>query len=267
MAHRANNGQEVVNVNTDTSDANACLGPVSLAYDGRFMWCACRDSEAFVRLNGIDGSLIDKTALPAGSIPVFIEFVGNRMWISSHVTDTVSVYNTNTLNEDFSLSVTTPYGMATDGTNMWVANFSGSYVTVFNLDNPYSSNPVEYTVDARSIDIAYDGANMWISHYHPADGYGITILKASDGTLVKKLTASDGVKNKPTYMVFDGVYVWVTNEEDGSISAFQASDFTHAKTVNAGGSGSNSQQIAFDGANIWVANSGSDTVQSSISKR
>ncbi len=261
-AHRANNGEKIIDINV-YAGPHSCSGPVALAYDGQYMWCVCRDNTKVVIMSGIDGSFQATTPSSPGSQPVFIEFDGERMWVSNNGGNSLSIYNANPpYNLDYNpIGLSGPYGMASDGVNMWVANIVGTSVTVFSLADP-SSSLTSYNIGSPSLDIAFDGANMWISNYANTGGsvYGITILRASDGSFVKKLTTTDGVGNKPTYMVFDGIYVWVVNEADGTISAFRASDFQHVNTVNAGGGGSDPHQIAFDGANIWIANSGFGTI-------
>jgi hypothetical protein len=257
-AHRSHNGEKIIDVDVDNVAVNArCLGPVALAYDGQFMWCVCRDNDAVVRLSAINGAL-QGISLPTGSGPVFIEFVGDRMWISNFLDNSLSIYNANPpYNLDYTpTDLISPYGMASDGTNMWVASGTTNTVTVYSLNNP-SSLLSTFNVGGSSLDIAFDGANMWISHFTQNR---ITIRNAANGSLVKELTTADNVGTKPTYMVFDGVFMWVVNEDDHTLSAFRANDFQHAATVDAGGASSVPQQIAFDGANVWVANSATGTI-------
>ncbi len=61
-------------------------------------------------------------------------------------------------------------------------------------------------------------------------------------------------------MVFDGVYVWVSNEADGILGVFRVNDFAHVTDVNANGANSSPQQLAFDGAHVWSANSETGTI-------
>ena len=58
--------------------------------------------------------------------------------------------------------------------------------------------------------------------------------------------------------MFDGINVWVTSDiPGGSVVELRASDGSFAGSFSLG---SYPVGAAFDGANIWVANSGSNTV-------
>ncbi|HEY6370929.1 MAG TPA: hypothetical protein VIX37_10140, partial [Candidatus Sulfotelmatobacter sp.] len=61
-----------------------------------------------------------------------------------------------------------------------------------------------------------------------------------------------------------GVNIWVTNyTAGGTVTKLRASDGTLLGTFDVGTSPLN---VAFDGANIWVANEGSNTVSKTLSK-
>ncbi len=195
--HQAHNGEEVCDPidMDDQVPAQKCLGPVALAYDGRYMWCACKDNDTVAKISAKQ-YIIKDANLVTGQEPVFIEFTGDRMWISNNVGDSITVYNATppSYSLDYTLTnVTAPYGMASDGVNMWVASDRTNNVTIFNLATPDDEEtpPTMCDVGAYSKDIAFDGANMWISHF---DNDSISILRASDGTLVKQLTSEDGVE-------------------------------------------------------------------------
>lgn len=57
----------------------------------------------------------------------------------------------------------------------------------------------------------------------------------------------------PESVAFDGANIWVSNQQDNTVTKLQASDGTNLGTFAAGAF---PQGVAFDGANIWVANNG-----------
>ena len=70
-------------------------------------------------------------------------------------------------------------------------------------------------------------------------------------------TTSFKVGKQPLGVAFDGANIWVTNNDDATVSKLRASDGADLGTFNVGGA---PMGVAFDGANIWVANSFDNTV-------
>src|SRR5262249_45101633 len=65
------------------------------------------------------------------------------------------------------------------------------------------------------------------------------------------------VGNVPQFLVFDGANIWVTNQNDNTVTKLRASDGTNLGTFPVGRV---PIWITFDGANIWVSNHLSDNV-------
>ncbi len=70
-------------------------------------------------------------------------------------------------------------------------------------------------------------------------------------------TTSFKVGNAPRSIVFDGANIWVTNENDDTVSKLRANDGANLGTISVGRT---PYGMAFDGANIWVSNSNANTV-------
>ena len=73
-----------------------------------------------------------------------------------------------------------------------------------------------------------------------------------------RLNAADGIGHKPTSLAFDGVNMWIGNEDDNTITIVRAHDGALVKVIPCGGV--RPIALAFDGANMWVTNGNSDTV-------
>jgi hypothetical protein len=71
------------------------------------------------------------------------------------------------------------------------------------------------------------------------------------------LTTSFKVGHQPVGVAFDGANIWVTNNDDATVSKLRASDGATLGTFTVG---NEPMGVAFDGANIWVANSFDNTV-------
>jgi DNA-binding beta-propeller fold protein YncE len=61
----------------------------------------------------------------------------------------------------------------------------------------------------------------------------------------------------PSGIAFDGIYIWVANRDDNTVTKLRASDGSLVGTYAVG---IGPMGIGFDGANIWVTNSGDKNV-------
>ena len=178
-----------------------------------------------------------------------------------------------------------PFGIAFDGTHLWVANSSsGSLSKVRPGDGAVVAT---YTVGSGPIGLAFDGANVWVTH----SGYLISKVRASDGVLTDHMNTFSGwgiaydgidvwfsvpgqnlvvkrdttgfnydtftVGHSPRGIAFDGACVWVANFSDNTVTKLRVSD-GHVMGTYATGHGP--QMLACDGVNMWVGNSADGTV-------
>ena len=95
------------------------------------------------------------------------------------------------------------------------------------------------------------------------DGANIWVTNENDNT-VSKIRASDGATlgtfatgSRPAGVAFDGADVWVTNSHGNTASKFRASD---GESLGTFPTGLKPVGVAFDGASIWVTNQQDNTV-------
>jgi DNA-binding beta-propeller fold protein YncE len=146
---------------------------------------------------------------------------------------------------------TTPSDIAFDGDHIWVTDRS-ALVKLRASDGEViqSASLFSPSGDKR---MAFDGAHLWIG-----DEFANMVLKVRtrDFNIMAQVPVL-----RPSDVVYDGVYIWVTQNTGGSgsnmITRLLASDggFQGAFEV-----GLQPIAAAFDGANIWVANASSHTV-------
>lgn len=149
---------------------------------------------------------------------------------------------------------TQPYGVAFDGTHIWVANFGNDTVQKIDI----WTNTVSATIPVgpagptyRPYGLAFDGTHMWVANF-------------TDNTLSKidvvshTLTGpfSTGELN-PFELAFDGTHMWVVNYGSNNVQQIDISNNQVVATIDVQQS---PQGIAFDGTNMWVANTLSGTV-------
>jgi DNA-binding beta-propeller fold protein YncE len=147
-----------------------------------------------------------------------------------------------------------------------------------------------FPAGSTPIGLAFDGANIWIADWI---GNGVIKMRASDGVIL----GTYGIF-EPFFVAWDVASVWVTNDL-GQVTKFRGSDLTHEATISLGTSqlggiifdgtsiwvaayaggasvaklrvndgrilgvypvGQQPNQLAFDGANVWVTNTVDGTV-------
>jgi outer membrane protein assembly factor BamB len=108
-----------------------------------------------------------------------------------------------------------PTGVAFDGKDIWVTNFTSNDVTKLQA----SDGALLGTLAAGSSPsgVAFDGANMWIANQGSSS---VTRLRASDGTSL----GSFPVVFSPIAVVFDGVNIWVANLGSDNVTKLRASN-------------------------------------------
>ena len=136
-----------------------------------------------------------------------------------------------------------PTGVAFDGTNIWVSTFNNSS----NVVKLSRNGTVLRTFTAGSLanGVAFDGSNVWVANY----GSGNVTKLSRNGVVLGTFYVGSG----PV-----GPGFWVANFYANKVTKLRASDGAVLAIFSAGGVWP--QGVAFDGANIWVVNAGSNTV-------
>ena len=130
------------------------------------------------------------------------------------------------------------YGMAFDGTNMWVAPGYSQRITEVSLSGAKIGN---FQTPGVSSDegIAYDGTNMWVTDNQLAGT--VHKLSPTGATLGTFPAGMD-----PAAIAFDGTNMWVVNSS--ALLKVSPSGATLGTFSMTGGP----SRIAFDGTNMWV---------------
>src|SRR5262249_9088235 len=106
---------------------------------------------------------------------------------------------------------TAPFGLACDGVNMWVANFSDNTVTKLGPDGTVLGT---FPVGSKPWALAFDGASIWVTNR--GDGT-VSRLRASYGAALGTFP----VGTFPLGVAFDGVYIWVANSHLNTVSVLR----------------------------------------------
>ena len=119
-----------------------------------------------------------------------------------------------------------PYGMAFDGANIWVANFTGDSVTKLRASDGVILDTIP--VGTLPASTAFDGENVWVSIYNDDE---LAKIRASDDTVLGTFPVGEGPEN----LVFDGANIWVANHWSNSVTKLRASDGARLQDVVVGG--------------------------------
>ena len=108
---------------------------------------------------------------------------------------------------------TGPYGVAFDGTNIWVTNLGSSNVTKRRVFD--GLNLGTFSTGASPSGIAFDGANIWVVS---SGGNAVTKLRTSDGAFIDAFL----VGTSPNGVAFDGTNMWVANQGSNNMTRLSA---------------------------------------------
>ena len=224
--------------------------PMGIAFDGGYIWIANYGHDTVSKLRASDGSTVGTYS--TGNQPFDVAFDGANIWVTNIYDCTVTKLRASDGSTVGTYSTgNAPFGVAFDGTYIWITNVGDD--TVSKLRASDGSTVGTYAVGTYPYDVAFDGANIWVTNNY--DGT-VTKLHASDGSLI----GTYSVGTYPSHVVFDGNYIWVTDHRDGEVYKLRAFDGSFIGSYSVGNLGNRCFGIAFDGANIWVANFDLDKV-------
>ena len=185
---------------------------------------------------------------PAGNNPYGVAFDGTNIWVTEEFSNSVTKLLASTGAVVGSYGVgTNPQGLAFDGTNIWVTNQSSNNVT--ELLASTGAVVGTYAVGSYPQGVAFDGTNIWVANEFSDT---VTELLASTGAVVGTYSAG----NTPVGVAFDGLNIWVTNEYSYTVTKLVASTGAVVGTYPVG---IYPTYVAFDGTNIWVVNTGNNS--------
>jgi YVTN family beta-propeller protein len=239
---RASDGAELLTVPTYGS-------ATGITYDGANVWILTLAYLYKVRPS--DGTIL--ATLNVGDA-LDVAFDGTYIWTANIFNHTVTRVDAKTATIVDTISTgQRPQGLAFDGQYMWVANtYSNNVVKV----DP-SSGAIVATYPsggAQPRDIEFDGVNMWVLN---TAGVPTSVAKLNiySGAIEANYTFPYGTY--PTHIACDGAYIWMTIRGADRVWKIRASD---GHIMGKYPTGDRPGGLAFDGANMWVANEMAGTV-------
>lgn len=226
------------------------LTPAGIATNGRSLIVANAGSANVSRVDieTLDASNI---ALPAGAAtPMEITFDGSNFWTANATTNNVTRINGRMQVKNFALppGAFTPVDVLFDGTNVWTLNGGSNSLSRIDPASGVAAN-VPLPAGTNGCDaIAFDGRNIWVLSSSPAK---VTLVDPTSGDAWLS-TDLNGLVN-PGDLAFDGRNMWVTDIGSPNVlrigpglASIQSFELTGVKWA---------MWIAFDGTSLWaVAN-------------
>ncbi|SRR5579872_233230 len=271
-------------VATVTSVLNTGVFFSSLLYDGRNIWAAGNNSAsaAVVRVNvaAVNStaacSLVSGCSCPSlgtgcagvtnvGAGATGMTFDGSNVWVANGNANNLSQIVANAPSPaattvSFNTTCTQPLFLAFDGASVWVPCRKSNSVQLVKAVSPSQQTVLSGTASPSGL--AYDGNNMWVSS---SSGAVYEISPSGSSYAVSSAYSVPGGGGGG--IAFDGKFLWVGDYSTamvtklllgGPISSGAPPNVTLVNTYSGGLA--NPESPAFDGGNIWFANSGGNTV-------
>lgn len=255
---------------TYSTPNGACRG---IAFDGNNIWIANIETSAVSKIKISSGAVIGTYPLPAGSEPWDIVFGASSMWTANRGTSTVSKINVSTgaIVSTYTLPTgSLPNAIAFDGFNIWTSNQGTSAISKIDTStDTVSTYPLP---GGPPFGIAFDGQYIWTSN---SETSSVSKIYVPTGRVIDTYSL-DGYGPDfdpnigPTGIAFDQpgystnqnfldpkTYMWTANYNNRTVSKIETATGVVVGTYPVGIAPS---QLVFDGTNIWVVNSGSQTV-------
>ena len=175
-----------------------------ILHDGSNLWVTNWDNNIVRSIQPSDGSTMCTAAV--GTYHLSMAFDGTHIWVSDTGGNTVRKLRASDCTEvsgsPFAVG-NGPSGMTYDRANIWVVTRADNMVRKVRASDGVVLG--SYPVGVRPIDIAFDGASVWVTNNGDGSGNTVTRLRASDGAYLGTV----GVGTDPQGIIFDGTYIWV----------------------------------------------------------
>ena len=216
------------------------------------------------------------TLIAAGNtVPTGIWSDGTTtMWVVDSTDDKIYSYTfpppiplgTRITAEDFNTLIAAenraPFGIWSDGTTMWVADFDDAKIYAYNMSDKQrnASQDFDTLIAAENrapFGILTDGVTMWVSDYADDKIYAYNISNKQRNASQDFNTLSAAGNNSPRGIWTDGTTMWVSDAIADKIYAYNISDKARDSTkdfntLSAAGN-SNPRGIWSDGTTMWVS--------------
>ena len=261
-----NNGDNTVTELRASDGANlgtfaVGTSPMGIAFDGANMWVVNNGSNNVTELQVPGGAVLGTFSV--GTAPMGIVFDSSHMWVTNNGSSSVTelLASSGATVNTFSLSGAPTGGVAFDGTNIWIGESGPNGVVELRAND---GTPVgAFATAGTPNSVAFDGVDIWV-----ANG-GFTIIGPPQGGLggAQSMSLVSDFLGSIAAIAFDeSSNVWLAGSGSivGNVLKLRPIPGTvaplpsYVDTVFS--AGQSPRAMAFDGANMWVVNGGSNSV-------
>ena len=162
-----------------------------------------------------------------------------------------------------------PEGIWSDGTTMWVADYSDEKIYAYNISNKARVSSKDFdTLDSAGNGspegIWSDGTTMWVADYSDDKIYAYNMSDKARVSSKDFDTLEDAENDHPRGIWSDGTTMWVADYSDDKIYAYNMSDKARVSSKDfdtlEGAENDHPAGIWSDGVTMWVADSSDDKI-------
>lgn len=257
-----NNGDNTVTELRASDGANlgtfpVGTSPMGIAFDGANMWVVNNGSNNVTELQVPGGAVLG--TFPVGTAPMGIVFDGSHMWVTNNGSSTVTelLASTGATVNTFTLGGAPTAAIAFDGTNIWIGESAGVAELRAN-----DGTPVGAFSTSTPNSIAFDGVDMWVADVNftiigPPQGMSPAQSQTLGLADLGSITAIAFDESSNVWLAGSGTFV-------GNVAKLRPIPGTVAPLTSyvdtVFSAGQSPRAMAFDGANMWVVNGGSNSV-------
>ncbi|MFA5359807.1 MAG: cadherin-like beta sandwich domain-containing protein, partial [Patescibacteria group bacterium] len=259
------NGNSVTKISPEgsvTTYSGTGANPRSIAFDGTNMWTADEGSKSVTKISPT-GEMTTYSGI--SSNPWAITFDGTNMWVSNG-----SGFTKITLGGEIK-NYSNAYGqdaIISDGTSLWLTNRTNSVIKVTLVMASTDSSLSNLTVNQGTLNPTFgsDILNYTDRIAHNINSINITPTVNSSGATIKVNGVSVDSGNSTSVALNSGdniIDIVVTAADSISSSTYEIiiqHDSSLVSMITYSGTGSYPYAIAFDGTNMWTANSNGNSV-------
>jgi len=241
-------------------------GAVRAAYDGRNMWVTSYSGGKVTALQGNTGKLFCTASLGSTNALGTV-FDGAHIWVTGFGSGDLYEINADTCATLHTVTgFSSPYYPAFDGTYVWVPNSTGNNcVSRVLAKAPFTVtnySPAGYT-GSGCTSAAFDGTYINVVADNQLTVY---VLNPSNGATVAAIPAGSG---QLFDIAFDAVAgsnsngnasLWVTDRANNLLIELDSGPASCFCVLNTFATNAKPQGVAFDGNDVWVSETGSNSV-------
>ena len=180
-----------------------------------FVWATCPSDKMLVKLDPMNGTVLDQIVVPAASRTSGLAWDGSAFWITDATADVISKVDlSGNILMSFDAPSTGSVGLAWDGAYLWDVDWVSEEL--------HKIDPADGSVlltlpapDSRPAGVAWDGQYIWTNGRENATTYRID---PSDGAVIDSFATPPGPGvNNGQGAAFDGRYLWIVNDDVDSV--------------------------------------------------